>query len=39
MRRLVELFDLDLDDPEERVVVELQFRLLATESLPGEPPG
>jgi DNA-binding PucR family transcriptional regulator len=38
MRRLVELFDLDLDDPEQRVVLELQFRLLATDSLlPGEP--
>ena len=38
MRRLVELFDLDLDEPEERLVLELQFRLLATESPPGEPP-
>jgi sugar diacid utilization regulator len=28
MRRLAELFDLDLDDPDERVVVELQLRLL-----------
>jgi DNA-binding PucR family transcriptional regulator len=26
MRRLVELFDLDLDDPDERVVLELQLR-------------
>jgi DNA-binding PucR family transcriptional regulator len=42
MRRLVELFDLDLDDPDERMVLELQFRLLAADSLPGEaatPPG
>ena len=41
MRRLVELFDLDLDDPEERLVVELQFRLLATDAARGaaEPPG
>ena len=36
MRRLVELFDLDLDDPEERLVLELQFRLLAAEALPGD---
>ena len=36
MRRLVELFDLDLDDPEERVVLELQFRLLETDALPGD---
>src|SRR5262249_35879536 len=28
LRRLVELFDLDLDDPDERIVVELQLRLL-----------
>jgi len=28
MRRLVELFDLDLDDADERVVLELQLRLL-----------
>jgi sugar diacid utilization regulator len=28
MRRLVELFELDLDDPDERVVLELQLRLL-----------
>ena len=28
MRRLVEIFDLDLDDPEERLVIELQLRLL-----------
>jgi sugar diacid utilization regulator len=29
MRRLVELFDLDLDDPDERMVLELQLRLIA----------
>ena len=29
LRRLTELFDLDLDDPDERLVVELQLRLLA----------
>jgi len=28
MRRLAELFDLDLDDADERVVLELQLRLL-----------
>jgi DNA-binding PucR family transcriptional regulator len=28
MRRLAELFDLNLDDPDERVVLELQLRLL-----------
>jgi sugar diacid utilization regulator len=32
MRRLVKLFDLDLDDPDERVVLELQLRLLAGEA-------
>jgi sugar diacid utilization regulator len=32
MRRLVELFDLDLDDPDERVVLELQLRFAATGS-------
>jgi DNA-binding PucR family transcriptional regulator len=37
MRRLVELFGVDLDDPDERVVLELQFRLLATDSHPAEP--
>ncbi len=36
MRRLVELFDLDLDDPDERLVLDLQFRLLAADSLPRE---
>ena len=30
MRRLVKLFDLDLDDPDERMVLELQLRLLST---------
>lgn len=34
MRRLAELFDLDLDDPDERVVLELQLRLLASERAP-----
>ncbi|HST19096.1 MAG TPA: helix-turn-helix domain-containing protein [Gaiellaceae bacterium] len=29
MRRLVELFDLDLDDADERMVLELQLRLIA----------
>ena len=29
MRRLVKLFDLDLDDPDERMVLALQLRLLA----------
>jgi DNA-binding PucR family transcriptional regulator len=29
MRRLAELFDLNLDDPDERVVLELQLRLLS----------
>lgn len=29
MRRLVELFEIDLDNPEERLVLELQLRLLA----------
>ena len=28
LRRLVELFGLDLDDPDERIVLELQLRLL-----------
>lgn len=32
MRRLVELFDLNLDDPDERVVLELQLRFEASES-------
>lgn len=32
MRRLVELFDLDLDDPDERVVLELQLRLLTVDT-------
>ena len=36
MRRLVELFDLDLDDPDERMVLELQLRLLA-DGAPGAP--
>jgi sugar diacid utilization regulator len=34
MRRLVELFGLDLDDADERVVLELQLRLLAAEAAP-----
>jgi DNA-binding PucR family transcriptional regulator len=34
MRRLVELFDLDLENPDERLVIELQLRLLTP--LPGE---
>ena len=34
MRRLVELFGLDLDDPDERVVLELQLRLLDEPSRP-----
>jgi sugar diacid utilization regulator len=33
MRRLVELFDLDLDDPDERVVLELQLRFDAGEAV------
>jgi sugar diacid utilization regulator len=32
MRRLVELFDFDLDDPDERVVLELQLRLLTVDT-------
>ncbi|HZP71885.1 MAG TPA: helix-turn-helix domain-containing protein [Gaiellaceae bacterium] len=32
MRRLVELFDLDLDDPDERVVLELQLRFDASDT-------
>ena len=36
MRRLVELFDLDLDDPDERMVLELQLRLVA-DGAPGAP--
>ena len=36
MRRLVELFDLDLDDPDERMVLELQLRLVA-DAAPGAP--
>ena len=32
MRRLVELFDLDLDDADERVVLELQLRLLTADT-------
>lgn len=31
MRRLAELFELDLENPEERLVVELQLRLLASD--------
>jgi sugar diacid utilization regulator len=34
MRRLVELFELDLDNPDERMVLELQLRLLAEEEAP-----
>jgi sugar diacid utilization regulator len=37
MRRLVELFDLDLDDPDERMVLELQLRLIADD--PATRPG
>jgi sugar diacid utilization regulator len=37
MRRLVELFELDLDDPDERMVLELQLRLLAADSAPRNP--
>jgi len=36
MRRLVELFDLDLDDSDERMVLELQLRLVA-DGAPGAP--
>jgi DNA-binding PucR family transcriptional regulator len=32
MRRLVELFDLDLEDADERVVLELQLRLLTVDT-------
>ena len=32
MRRMVELFDLDLDDPDERVVLELQLRFARSSS-------
>jgi DNA-binding PucR family transcriptional regulator len=32
MRRLVELFGLDLEDPDERVVLELQLRLLTVDT-------
>ena len=32
MRRLVELFALDLDDPDERVVIELQLRLFTVDT-------
>jgi DNA-binding PucR family transcriptional regulator len=32
MRRLAELFELDLDDPDERVVLELQLRLLTVDT-------
>jgi DNA-binding PucR family transcriptional regulator len=32
MRRLVEIFDLDLGNPEERLVIELQLRLLADDT-------
>ena len=32
MRRIVELFDLDLADPNERVVLELQLRLLTADT-------
>lgn len=35
MRRLVELFDLDLDDPDERVVLELQLRLVESPAATG----
>jgi DNA-binding PucR family transcriptional regulator len=35
MRRLVELFDIDLDNPEERLVLELQLRLLAPDGATG----
>lgn len=37
IRRLVELFDLALDDPDERVVIELQLRLLT--DAPASPDG
>jgi DNA-binding PucR family transcriptional regulator len=33
MRRLLELFDLDLEDPDERLVIELQLRLYEEEEL------
>jgi sugar diacid utilization regulator len=33
IRRMVELFDLALDDPDERVVIELQLRLLGTDGV------
>jgi DNA-binding PucR family transcriptional regulator len=33
MRRLVELFELDLANPDERLVLELQLRLLAADAL------
>ena len=35
LRRLAELFDLDLDDADERIVLELQLRLLEAEGLTG----
>jgi DNA-binding PucR family transcriptional regulator len=39
MRRLLELFELDLDDPDERVVIELQLRLQDDESKVAKPAG
>jgi len=33
LRRLVELFDIDLKKPEERLVLELQLRLLRDDAL------
>jgi DNA-binding PucR family transcriptional regulator len=34
LRRLVEIFDLDLDDPDDRLVVSLQLRLLRWSGTP-----
>ena len=33
MRRLVEMFELDLENPEERLVVELQLRLVGADDV------
>jgi sugar diacid utilization regulator len=35
LRRLIELFELDLDDPDERLVLDLQLRLLRSVTLAG----
>lgn len=36
LRRLSEIFELDLDDPDERLVIELQLRLLASDEVDRE---